>query len=156
MDYGAISGVSVTDNVALITAGNLANDSYLIHRIFSAVAKERIHIDMISLSQPYKNNISLSFTVDETDVLSVIETIGKFKTLTCDVNSGNSKVTVCGSGRISSATLASEVLDLLFDCGADIKLITASDETISMLIGDSHTDIVQKMLEGRVQGKSDV
>ncbi len=144
MEPKAITKIRVSDNVSLITINNLEDNLEYVPRIFSAIAQKGINVDMISLSPPYKNRISLSFTIDNDRVSDAINLVGRFKDnvpdINCDVNTENSKIMVFGEKMKETVGVAASVLETVISGGIEVKLITTAENEISLLVNDADVD----------------
>lgn len=144
MEPKAITNISVSDNISLITINNLEDNTAMLPKIFAAIAQKGINVDMISLSPPYKNRMSLSFTVDNDFVSDAINLVGRFKEtvpeIYCDINTNNSKIVVFGEEMKQTPGVAASVLDTLIAGGVEIKLITTAENEISLLVSDADVD----------------
>lgn len=137
-----ITQLTVTEHVTLITLDKIPVDSVQVAKIFEALGKSKVNIDMISQTPPYKGSISLSFTLSDDDLFGAIQTLKSFKTeiptLRIDINSNNVKLSLFGEEMKSTPGAAAKTMNLLAEAGVDIKLITTSEVDISYLI--YHTD----------------
>jgi aspartokinase len=79
MSKNTVTDITVTYNVALVTVDKMPGSLKIVSDIFNAIAKQNINIDMITQTPPYKGNISLSFSVLESDLVKTISTLNRFK-----------------------------------------------------------------------------
>ena len=144
MDAKAITNISVNDDVSLITINNVSDDAAVLPKIFAAIAERGILVDMISLTPPYKNRMSLSFTIDNAHVSDAIGLVGRFKEsvpdINCDINTNNSKIVVYGEAMKQTVGVAASVLETILSGGIAIKLITTAENEISLLVSDADVD----------------
>lgn len=138
MHNKAVTKVTVTNDVTLITMDNIPNKMKTIAEIFTAIAEAGINIDMISQSAPYRGIVSISFTLPSPDLVKAINVLGKFKNsipeLRVDVNSNNSKISIYGEAMREIPGVAAKFFTLLDENDIQIKLVTTSEVDISCLI----------------------
>lgn len=150
MEPKAITNISVSDNISLITVNNVSDDAAVLPKIFAAIAERGILVDMISLTPPYKNRMSLSFTIDNDRVSDAINLVGRFKEgvpdINCDINTDNSKIVVYGEAMKQTVGVAASVLDTIVSGGIEVKLITTAENEISLLVSDADVDPACKLL----------
>jgi aspartokinase len=134
----AVTSLSVTDEVTLITIDNIPNNTKTISDIFNAIADEGINIDMISQTIPYRGILNLSFTVSDRDLPRALQVLGTFKKtipeLRTEVNSNNCKLSVYGEAMKELSGVAAKFFTIFSENDIEIKLITTSEVDISCLI----------------------
>jgi len=144
MSNNLVTSISTVYNVALVTVDNLPNDMILISNIFSKIASEKINIDMISQSPPYKGNINISFSLPTADIVKVISLLNSFKNevpnLRIEIDSDNTKITVFGEAMKNIPGVAAKLFTLLAVNGIEVKLVTTSEVEISYLIYEKDID----------------
>lgn len=138
-----VSDVMVVDDVVLITLTSLPRDIQTTARVFDAVAKAGVNVDMICQTPPYRDVQDLSFTVGEAEmsrVLTVVSDIQKNAPgVSTDVNAGNTKLAFCGEMR-DLPGVASGIFQLLAERGVGVRLITTSERTVSVLVDAQDVD----------------
>ena len=141
MDNKAITNIFETSDVTLITFNNIPNRMDKIAKLFTTIGNENVSIDMITQSAPYKDLVSLSFSIANDDFPKILELIKAIKntipSLNTEINSGNCKITLYGELMKQTPGVAAKVFELLAQNDITIKLITTSEVDISLLIGDN-------------------
>lgn len=144
MPERAVSDLTVTYNVALVTVDYLPNDIKLISDIFNKIAEQKINIDLINQAPPYRGTVNISFSIPADDVAVVIGTLNSFKKqvpdLRVEVDAGNTKLSVYGQGMKNLPGVAARLFTILANNGIEIKLITTSEVDISYLIYEKDVD----------------
>lgn len=144
MDRHAVSNITATYNVALVTVDNLPNNMKLISNIFNTIAQEKINVDMISQAPPYKGSINISFSIPSDDIVKAIGALNKFKkdvpNLHIEVDADNTKVSVYGEEMKNIPGVAAKLFTILANIGIEVKLITTSEVDISYLIYEKDVD----------------
>lgn len=145
MDSKPVTNMSVSYNVALITVDHLPNSTNLISRIFSSIAEQKINIDMISQTPPYKGSISISFSIPSDDLVKAIGVLNKFKkdvpNLQVEVDAANTKLSIYGEEMKNIPGVAARLFTILSNIGIEIKLVTTSEVDISYLIYEKDADM---------------
>ena len=140
MTHKAVTHVSVTNDVSLITLDNIPNKIKMIANIFTTIAKENINIDMISQSAPYRGVINISFTLPDSDLMKIIKLLSRFKKdipdLRTEVNSNNCKLSIYGQAMRDLPGVAAKLFSVLSEHNIEIKLVTTSEVDISYLIDE--------------------
>lgn len=144
MSKNSVTSISTVYNVALVTVDNLPNDMKLISNIFSKIASEKINIDMISQSPPFKDKINISFSLSAQDIVKVISLLNSFKSkvpnLRIEIDSDNTKITVFGEAMKNIPGVAAQLFTLLAVNEIEVKLVTTSEVEISYLIYEKDID----------------
>lgn len=152
MSNNAVTKISATYNVALVTVDNLPNDMNLISDIFNSIAEQGINIDMISQAPPYRGSVNLSFSLPADDLLKAISALNTFKSkvpdLLVEVDSDNTKISVYGESMKNLPGVAAKLFTILANNGIVIKLVTTSEVDISYLIYDKDVDKALESIKG--------
>lgn len=136
-----ITALTITTDVTLITIERATADIGLLAKLFTDIG-ETLNIDMISMTPPYKNTISISFTVSDSDLKEAITYLNQLKQsykedFVIDINSTNSKISLYGEGMREMKGVFAKTLETLNREEVEIKLITTSEVDISYLIYSS-------------------
>jgi len=140
----AVTNLSVTYNVALITIARIpANDS-IVSDIFNSIAKQNINVDMISQSPPIRGTFNVSFSLPASDVVKALTELNnfkkKYKDIVIEVDSNNTKISVYGEKMRDLPGVAARLFTIMYQNGVEIKLVTTSEVDISYLIYDKDVD----------------
>ena len=138
-----ITNAEVTADVTLVTVNNVPNTASALSEMFKVLADEKINVDMISQTAPYKEKVNISFTA-KGDSDKLIKCLVKFRELlgdiSTDINAGNTKIILFGEGMRENSGVAAKVFELFAAADVQIKLITTSEVEISCLIDSKDTD----------------
>lgn len=135
-----IRGVTHDTNVAKIAMLGLPDRPGVAYKIFSALAKANIDVDMIvqSIRNTDKNIIDMVFTVTQEDLSQaklLIEEIGnEMQVFGILVDYNVAKVSVVGAGMLGHPGIAANTFGALSDAGVNIEVISTSEISISCLI----------------------
>ncbi len=158
MNYEAkkvVERIDVVDNVAFVTIAGLPNDITVLTRIFQAIAKEKIILDMISKNIEYANKMSISFSMPEDDFVRIPTLLKSFKEkmpqISISANTANTKISIYGQGMNQCSGVASDVFDVFAQCGVDMRIVTTSEMDISVLVDESAEDEIVEKLKQKFQ-----
>jgi len=132
-----MNAVTFEDDITVVTINNVAADTAYLTELFSEIANNGVSVDMISQTAPTGGSISLSFTMPDADFQKALKVIGltqaKNPGCACEVSSGNCKVTFIDSAMPGSCGIASAIFGIFNRAGVQIKLVTTSADTVSVL-----------------------
>lgn len=160
MNMEAITGITVTEDVALITLRNAPADMSFIARVFHDIAQKNINVDMISQTAPLSGKMSLSFTVSDEDIGAVLEVFASLRSdnpaMKSDIGGGNYKISLRGELMRSMPGVAASVFDTIAEANTDIRIITTSETDISILIPKSDYQAVADTMEREIGMKIEI
>ena len=134
--------IVISDDIALITLQNIPADMDFVSGVFENIAEMGVDVDMISLSPVQSSKTSLSFTIDDDDLMKILGYTSKMNdgTIKPIVSSGNCKISVNDPGMENCPGVAARIFRCAADVGTDIRLITTSESQISLLVTKSDFD----------------
>jgi aspartate kinase len=143
-----ITGVSVIDNVEVVTINNYPNSSKSVAELFSRLAQNEINVDMINQSVTSPEKISISFTCDAAELNNVKKVLDELSRmyLGFKVNTSLrvSKLSVVGLGMRSQSGVAATIFKIMADNDIPFHLVTTSEISISYAIPSA---MVKKAVE---------
>lgn len=146
MEKKAVTGLSVDENVLMVTVNTIPYRTKHIARLFSALAKEHINIDMISQTAPHNSFVNISFTADKDDrqrVTSVLETLTEsFPSMEYGFDDKVVKLSVVGLGMVSQTGVAAKLFELFSETDVDFYQVTTSEISISYTIAAKDRDLM--------------
>ena len=88
--------IVVSDDITLITLQNIPADINFVSDVFENIAAMDIDVDMISLSPVQSSMTSLSFTINDDDLMKILGYTSKLNdgSIKPIVSSGNFKISV--------------------------------------------------------------
>lgn len=121
-------------------------------KLFNALAKENISVDMIiqSYARTATNTNDIAFTIEKTDfdranpVLEKIKNDLKAKEIHVDENIA--KISIVGAGMVDRPGIAATMFDTLAGLGINIKMISTSEIKISCLVDKTEANRSVKAL----------
>ena len=134
-------GVSLDENQAKVTLVGVPDKPGMAARIFSALAKGAINVDMIVQNISHGSATpatDMSFTIDKPDLpkaLKVIEGLNREIEFTEVISDeGIAKVSVVGVGMRTHSGIAAKVFETLAAGGINIEMISTSEIKISVVV----------------------
>jgi aspartate kinase len=143
MEQVVVAGVAADANQVKLTLQNISDRPGLAAKIFGALSKAAIVVDVIVQDVPANGLVTVSFTVGKTDhlkarqVLDEIRRDAEFKELRVVETPELAKVSIVGVGMQHHPGVASRMFGLLAEAGINIQLITTSEIKVSCLIAQS-------------------
>ncbi|WP_227766181.1 aspartate kinase [Zhaonella formicivorans] len=133
-----VSGVAHDLNVAKMTLFDVPDVPGIAQKLFSALAKENINVDMIIQSNSRNEYNDISFTIEKEDTSKALAIVEKVKTeigakgVTFDDQVA--KVSIVGAGMKSNSGVAAKMFEALAEENINIQLIATSEIKISCII----------------------
>ncbi len=135
-----VSGVAADKNVTRISVVGLQDKPGMAFRMFDALAKANINVDMILQSIGRDNSKDISFTIprDMTDdAMKALEekkeTLGA-QEIKCKTTVA--KVSIVGAGMMSNPGVAAKMFECLFNSNININMISTSEIRVTVLIDE--------------------
>ena len=134
--------IIVNDDITLVTLQNIPADISFITDVFEKIAAMNVDVDMISLSPAQSSMTSLSFTINDDDLVKILSYTSKLNngTIKPIVSSGNCKISINDAGMENCPGVAAKVFRRAASVNTDIRLITTSEAQISLLVTKSDLD----------------
>ncbi len=153
MEQKYITGISVTEDIVMMSLHRIQNSEKGVSELFSALAEKEVNVDMISQTPLDDGTVSLAFTAPQEDIEILRETVNELRKSYAisriEEDSELSKVSLVGIGMRSQSGVAASIFKLLASLGIPFKLITTSDISISYTIPKNHTDEAVRVLAER-------
>lgn len=153
-----ITGLTVYNDITLVTVYNLPNKSTSVAKLFTLLAEADINVDMISLNPSRGLYQTVSFSAMDDDLSKILSTVGMFKTsfpdIRTDVNSRNCKITFSGETMDTRCGVAAYVFEAFAGNDVEVKLITTSETKISCLFDEVQYDKVIDLLDNKFNIKN--
>lgn len=149
------SGVQSNSDVALIAIKGLKHQPGIAAKIFGAIAKEGINVELILQSIGRGPEKDISFVVAQEDTDKAVETLknafpeGDYEEIFCDTKVGI--VSIVGAGMMSNSGAASRMFEALYNRGINIKMIYTSEIKITVLIKESRVERAVEALKEQFQ-----
>ena len=149
-----ISGLALDSNIAKVGILKVPDQPGVAAKLFGALAKENINVDMIIQSiHAERNQADMAFTVNRTEIKKAVEVTNKIaKTLKAGgvISDPNvAKVSVVGVGMISQPGVAAKMFEALSDNNINIEMISTSEIKISCVIKLENGEKAMKILHDK-------
>ena len=151
-----ISGIAKDSDVARIAIEGVPDEPGISFKVFRALAKAKINVDIILQSVGRDGTNDISFTVAKGDLDEaakvmdeVVEVIGAKKV---SVDGDVAKVSIVGAGMVSSSGIAALMFEALYDAKINIKMISTSEIKVSVLIDANYADRAVQAIHNKFFG----
>ncbi len=131
--------ITVASDITLVTLHNAPTDMDFIATVFEDIANLNIDVDMISLSPVQGMTTSISFTVQDDDLMTLLGYTSKLKSKNIKpiVSSGNSIISIADESMENTPGIAGKIFRAIANSKADIRIITTSQVQVSVLVTDA-------------------
>lgn len=144
MEKMLIRGVTRDNDVARIAVIGVEDTPGIAFKIFSALAKEGINVDMILQSIGREGTKDIAFTVTKANmektlaVLEDLKGILSYSEVNCRDNL--SKVSIVGAGMVANPGVAAKMFEALYAADINIHMIATSEIKVSVLINVANAE----------------
>ncbi len=146
-----VDKIFITEDVTLFSLCDSPADISHIAEVFKMIADAGIDVDMISQFPLSGSCSGFSFTVNDSDFVSVLSIASEIRNknpkIKISVSSGNCKLTVSGEAMRNTPGVSAKVFKAAANVGADVRMITTSEIEIAMLVVKSDVDEVVAAIE---------
>lgn len=151
MEQGVVvRGIAFDKNVARISIMEVEDVPGILAKVFTALANEKINVDIIVQSGVLNGMADFSFTVSITDeirAMKVIEQIRsevKYKEAASETNLV--KVSIVGAGMVSNPGVAAKMFSVISEQGVSIKMVSTSEIKCSCVVESTHLNEIVRAL----------
>ena len=143
MEKMLIRGVTKDKDVALVSVLGVKDNPGVAFNIFSKLSQKNINVDIILQSFGRDNTKDIVFTVSKENgpvAVSLLEESSHLQEarIVCDTNVA--KVSIVGAGMESHPGTATKMFEALYERDINIKMISTSEITISVIIDADDAD----------------
>ena len=157
MEKPYISGVAKDANIARLAVVGLQDRPGIAFQIFSALAKEKINVDIIIQSIGRHDTKDITFTVSRDDMDRAREVLMDMKDSLgfdhVDVTDEIAKVSIVGAGMINNPGVASRMFEAIYNAGINIHMIATSEIKVSVLVDKCDADMAVQAVHSRFFGE---
>ncbi|MBN1630228.1 MAG: aspartate kinase [Thermoleophilia bacterium] len=150
MEQAIISGVTYALDDAKVTIHDLPDRIGEAARVFSALAKANINVDVIIQNVSAQGKADISFTAPEGDLPKVTTVLTGLKDelqfASFDVDTEVAKVTLVGAGMKTYPGIAAKMFETLAENNINLEMISTSSIKISCVIRKQHADTAVRAL----------
>ncbi len=155
MEAVVVRGVALDKNQAKVTLVGVPDQPGMAARVFSALAKSAVNIDMIVQNISHGSATpatDLSFTADKPDLAKAQKVIAELKDevqfAEVIADEDIAKVSVVGVGMRSHSGVAAKVFETLGAGGVNIEMISTSEIKISVVVEGGKGEEATRALHG--------
>ena len=145
-----IRGVTRDNDVARIAIIGVEDTPGIAFKVFSALAKEGVNVDMILQSIGHGGTKDIVFTVTKNNLTRTLAIIEGLKDSMCyqEVNHRDdlSKVSIVGAGMVNNPGVAARMFEALFAADINIHMISTSEIKVSVLINVNNAERAVKVI----------
>lgn len=135
MEKMIVSGVAADPDAARVAVVGLKDEPGVAFKLFNALAKKNINVDMILQSVGRHGTKDISFTCSDDDADEAEKIIGEIMQFeSIDVNKDVAKVSIVGAGMQTNAGVAAKMFEALYDENINIRMISTSEIRVTVLI----------------------
>ena len=143
MEKMLVRGVTKDTDVARISVTKIPNTPGVAFKMFAALAKHKINVDIILQSVGRDGTKDITFTVSKGKADEAVECIKKTfdiedNDVVCDTSVA--KISIVGAGMESHPGTASKMFEALYERDINIEMIATSEIKISVLIALEDAD----------------
>ena len=139
-----VSGVAADKNVTRVSLVGIKDEPGMAFRVFDALAKENINVDMILQSIGREGTKDITFTVPRDMTDEALKAIDKVKNVLniqdVTTNTAVAKVSVVGAGMMSNPGVAAKMFECLYNSHININMISTSEIRVTVLINEADTE----------------
>lgn len=144
MEKMLIRGVTRDNDVARIAVIGVEDTPGIAFKIFSALAKNGINVDMILQSIGRDGTKDIAFTVTKANMEKTLEILEDLKGVLTynEVNCRDnlSKVSIVGAGMVANPGVAAKMFEALYAADINIHMIATSEIKVSVLINVANAE----------------
>ncbi len=141
MEQVDVRGVALEENEAKVTIRDVPDSPGAAARIFGAIAREHVNVDIIVQNVSAQGITDLSFTVRQDDLPAARRACADvIRDLGCgqlEVDESIAKISIVGVGMKNHTGVAEAMFSVLAENGVNIKMISTSEIRISVVIDAS-------------------
>lgn len=154
MEKNVITGLSISDDVLMVTISNLEFKVENIAIVFEKLAEANINVDMISQTAPINGIVNLSFTAstDDYDVMKeVMQQLKKqYQEIDIELEDDITKVSVIGVGMLNQSGVTEKIFRILANHHISFRQVTTSEISISYTINKKDKATTVAVLAGEL------
>jgi aspartate kinase len=151
MEQGiVVRGIAYDKNVARVSILGVPEKPGQLAKVFSALAKQQVDVDIIVQSGVLAGSADFSFTTSLSDLGKALEVIEQirgvigYREVTSEVNLV--KVSIVGAGMVSTPGVAATMFEVISDLGITISLVSTSEIKVSCVIDQTRlSDVIRAL-----------
>ncbi|MDP4152660.1 MAG: aspartate kinase [Bacillota bacterium] len=153
MEKMLVRGVAKDEDVIRVSVLGVKDEPGIAFRLFSALSKKKVNVDIIiqSLGSDGKNDISFTISKNHLkDTLSVLDDLkGSIQAREFKYDENVAKVSIVGAGMVNNPGIAAMMFEALYDAGINIQMIATSEIKVSVLIEAGDADAAVRAIHDK-------
>ena len=135
MEGNIVTGLSVCDDILMITVSHILYNLDHVATLFEKLAIENVNVDMISQTAPVDGYINVSFTAPKDDLFVIEKVMGDLEgRVEISIEDEITKISVVGIGMRNQSGVSGRLFRILADNGISFRQVTTSEISISYTI----------------------
>ena len=138
-----VSGVALDKDAARISVIGVEDVPGIAFKLFSAIGRRNINVDIILQSIGRDGTKDISFTVPEEDAEEAVEAIksnGRITYKDININDNVAKLSIVGAGMMTNSGVAAKMFEALYNVGVNINMISTSEIRVTVLIDEKDAE----------------
>ena len=144
MERMLVSGIAADKNVARISVVGLPDKPGVAFRLFDALSKANINVDMILQSIGREGTKDITFTIPRDCTDEALEALEKIKAnlgaQDIKTRTDVAKVSAVGAGMMSNPGVAAKMFECLYNSNINIRMISTSEIRVTVLIAEEEVE----------------
>ncbi len=142
--------VSYIEDVALVSLSGCPADIGFFADVLNKVAFRGVDVDMITQTPPSGGHVGFCFTMADSDIPALLTITASLRAdypaVKTSVNGNNCKVSVSDEEMVGHPGYAADLLSRAAEAGVEVRLITTSENDVSLLIvNDGLMPLLEKL-----------
>ena len=150
MESAVIRGISLERDQAKVTLNDLPDEPGVSAKVFSALGRADVNIDMIIQNVSKSGKARISFTVHRNDLAraekALDPVVSSFDGAKMESEAGIAKLSAVGIGMRSHSGVAGEMFDALGKGGVNIQMISTSEIKIAVTIDQDRAEEAARLV----------
>ncbi|MCH7622477.1 MAG: aspartate kinase [Nitrospinae bacterium] len=159
MEQPVVSGIMYDKNQAKITVKGVPDQPGIAAKLFNALAKASVSVDMIIQNISEEGHTDISFTVTTEHLRDAMVEVNKvneeIKAEKITADASISKISIVGAGMRSHSGIAALMFQTLSVENINILMISTSEIKVSCVIDEKHTERATRTLHEAFDLKTD-
>ena len=137
METVLVRGVASDKDVAKVVVKDVANGTDKAFKIFSALGKASVSVDLISQYPTENGTYTVEFTINKDDTSVAVKALNEAGYSNVTAETGMAKVSIVGTGMATHPNVACDMFEALADANIEVDFIATSEIRISVLVAES-------------------
>ncbi len=133
-----VIGVAHDMNVLKVNIFDVPDQPGIASKIFSALAKEKVNVDMIVQAGKQSEYQEISFTTGRDDQDKVKKVLDGLGLINYNLDGTVAKISIVGAGMITNPGVAAKMFRILADKGCNIEMISTSEIKVSCIVAQEY------------------